>query len=323
MPQYTHIWRRSPHLPSQLLVLTLGLLLSLAAPNRFIPSAFSHEDFIEQLELLSGRLASHPADAQILLMRGMVYLEHAYLREALADFDRALEVAPDYLEPHIYHAMALHQLNQSPQALQELNEYVRSGPPHYRAYELRATVRERFKDLQGAIEDLTAAIKRLPRPEQFSWRARLLLQAGDVDAAIQNYEEGCSVLGEPIALAVALVKLQADQGRYDDALRSVARLEERSPRRAHWSLRRADILSRAGRPAQAQAAYEEALSQLEVRIQTGRAVPYDLLHKAQALAGLGRYEEARALLGSLDPGLQQLEEYQQLQQSLRQAGGVR
>ena len=300
---------------THLLLLTSALSLCVWGA----PAARGHEDIELQIAGISEQLQVRPGDPELLCRRGRLFLEHENLTEALADFDRSLEVAPGRLEPLIYRGLALHQLGQTERALQDLDRYVAEGPPDYMAYEVRARIRSSLDDVMGAVEDLTDAIRLRPLPEHFSQRARLLKRAGLATEAIANYEEGIRLLGESVPIVMGLLELEAEEGRFEEALRWLAVLEDQSPRRERWMLKRAEILARAAQESASQAAYAEALAELDRRIAAGRSTHFVLLEKAQALAGLGRHDEARELLRSLGPAAQEMEEYHVLQQLLGEA----
>lgn len=300
------------HLSAQwLLRMVACSVIGLEAPR----IAAAHSDTWQQIEELTIQLHAEPS-ARLLLQRGRLYLEHEDLPEALADLEQALQLDPTHLEPLIYRGMALFQAHRNAEALQALDQYVAHGAPDYAAFEARAQVRADMGQLESAVEDLKEAIRLRPKPEQFSQMARWLRQLGRTEEAISSYENGINVLGASVPLIMELVDLEAELGEVEQALHWVDQLEQQAPRREQWLLRRAEILTAAGRSHEAHAAYQEALSLVEERLAAGRIAPLILLQKAQALAGLGRLDESRALLRLTGPPGQQLEEYRRLAEQL-------
>ena len=280
-------------------------------------SAQAHQDTWEQIEHITVELYEQPENAQLLLKRGRLFMEHEDYAPAIADFSRALEVAPDNLDALIYRGKAHHMAGDNKRALQDLNDYVSRGSADFLAFEVRADVREALGDREGAVADLRQAIQLRPKPEHFSKRAQLLKQLGREREAITSYEDGIQQLGAPVPLVMDLVALEAKSGRVDDALRRIEQLEAQAPRHERWTLRRAVLLKSAGRDMEAESAYRDALQQIETRLDSGKVTKLVLIQKVQALAGLGRYDEARQVLQSVDESVHGLEEYQELAKMLR------
>ena len=104
----------------------------------------------------------------------------------------------------------------------------------------------------------------MPIPAYYLERARAFAAAGGdyVDQALRGLDEGVGQLGPIPALTSYAIELEVRRGRYDAALTRLDRVST-SEQGASWLTRRAGILERAGRAAEAREAYAELLRRLE------------------------------------------------------------
>jgi tetratricopeptide (TPR) repeat protein len=280
----------------------------------------AHGDPLHDVEEMTEALSQRPDDPTLLAERGHLYMEAEHWAEARADFDRVLALAPAQTVVLVERGDVRQRLGDCQGAVEDLDRAVALDIG--RGFEVRARVRlSCSRDLAGAAEDLAQAIARAPRPEDVDLRGRLLRQLGRHIEAIASYEDGLAHLGEPVPLLLGLLETQIEVGRFDDALLTIGRVEAQTGRPDY--LRRGSVLAAAHREAEAREAYAKALEQAEARLAAGRVSALALLQKAEALAGLGRSEEARSLVQAIDPSHHTLEEYRRMAQSLGMSEGVK
>ena len=119
-----------------------------------------------------------------------------------------------------------------------------------------------------AAGDITRALAycdeahRPPEPDYYLERARELAAAGNehLDEAVRGLDEGVRLLGPIVSLQLPAIDLDLELGLYDAALARLDTIAAQSPRKEGWLARRAAILEKAGRPAEARAACTEALA---------------------------------------------------------------
>jgi tetratricopeptide (TPR) repeat protein len=272
--------------------------------------ASAHPDTPRLLADVNAQLTKKPGDPDLLMQRGVLYLDEEYANypQAIADLTAAL-ATPGRLEALLFRATAYHRTADLVRARADLDRYVKSGTTDARAFELRAEVRAAQGDGQGAIADLAVAAEAAPRPELYLRRAQLQTEAGAASAALATLESGLRRVPAP-DLAAKIIEAAVAARAFDRALAAVARLEQESARKEPWMLRRAEVLAAAGRVTESQAAYREALAAIESREGAGGFVNQTLrLEKTRALLGLGRDAEARRVFGELGPSARRLPDY--------------
>jgi len=240
-----------------------ALLVCLA----LIPPAFAHEAIDRQIADLDARIAVHPREASLYLMRGELHRVHADREAAARDYRRAREIAPGLDAVDLCFGR-LHLDGGDPaRAIKSLDRFLQGHPEHPDALAIRARALARLGRNLDAAHDLTQAIEArrptgLPDPELFLERARLLAEAPEprIEDALRGLDEGRRTLGPVVGLEFYAIDLETRLGRFDAALQRLDRLAALSPRKESYLVRRASIFEAAARPDEARRAYEEALA---------------------------------------------------------------
>jgi serine/threonine protein kinase/Tfp pilus assembly protein PilF len=103
--------------------------------------------------------------------RGLAELRRRDYQTARADFDRALELRPDFREGRVQRALAFQGLQKFAEAEADLTYALGHGAPTCRVYLMRAEVRKQRGDAAGARQDLEEGLRTEPADEE-SWIAR-------------------------------------------------------------------------------------------------------------------------------------------------------
>lgn len=113
--------------------------------------------------------------------------------------------------------------------------------------------------------DLGLAAGVAAQPGDYLDRAHELVLLGDtrIDEAIRGLDDGAARLGGAVTLQVRAIEFETKRGNWTSALARLSAIEAGSNRKEVWIARRADVLARAGRGAEAAQACEEALSAIE------------------------------------------------------------
>src|SRR5262249_56590479 len=111
-------------------------------------------------------IALAPAFAPLSFKRGMAFLRLRDSRAAAADFDQSVRRQPDLLEARVNRALARIGLEQYQAALDDLDFALEHEAPYTRIYFIRATVRARMGDREGAARDRQEGLRRQPTDEQ-------------------------------------------------------------------------------------------------------------------------------------------------------------
>jgi tetratricopeptide (TPR) repeat protein len=290
------------------------VVAAMAAPSTLV----AHPDTPRRLEEVARELEARPGAPDLLYRRGCLLLDEEYANypQALRDLTAAL-AAPGITDARLFRATALLRLGDHARALADLDAYIRAAPEDVRGYEGRFEARLAAGRKRDALADLRSALHIQPRADLYSRLAGLQHEDGDPSGAIATYEEGIARLGRPVELMVALVDTAVRSRVTAKALEWLAVLEAEGGRRERWRLVRAEVLEQAGRAAEARAAYQEVLGLHEARAAAGGFLSQPMrLEQAQALAGLGRKEDARALVATLPETVKGRAEYQRLMERL-------
>ena len=111
-------------------------------------------------QLLSARATP---SATLLLARGQRNLAGNHPEEALEDFDAAIILAPDAVDPWFGRALAAHLAGDSAAALRDLQQVLRLEPRHWQALQQLSVWQEESGNTTGALRSFEAALAINPR----------------------------------------------------------------------------------------------------------------------------------------------------------------
>lgn len=252
----------------------LAALISLAPP------AWGHGDVHERIEAVTAEIAKSPGQGGLYLRRAALHAEHEDMAASAADYDRAESLQADPVAVWLGRAKLQLATGHPADACATLDPLLAREPQHVDALVTRARAKAALRDTDGATADFTAGIaaSARPEPEHFLERAAVLTEATPPrwEEAIRGLDDGMRRLGAGVVtLQLAAVDIESRAGRLDEALARVDRATAAAPRKESWLVRRGDLLARARRPAEARAAYEQALAaiaNLPPRIRSTRAI---------------------------------------------------
>lgn len=99
----------------------------------------------------------------LLMARGQRNLAGNHPEEALEDFDAAITLAPDAVDPWFGRAMASHLAGNSVAALRDLQQVLRLEPRHWHALQQLSQWQEEAGNAAGALRSFEAALAIHPR----------------------------------------------------------------------------------------------------------------------------------------------------------------
>ncbi|HEY0156513.1 MAG TPA: tetratricopeptide repeat protein [Thermoanaerobaculia bacterium] len=221
----------------------------------------AHDGVHDQIERATRRLAAEPKNAALYLHRAELYRLHQDWDRARADYTRAAKLDPRLEIVDFARGRMELEAGRPAAARTSLDRFLGRNPGHAEARLTRARTLVQLKKAEEAIADYDAAIAHVaqPTPDLYHERAKVLADLGRVDDALRGLDEGMTRLGTLVSLQRPAIDLELAAARYDRAL---ARLDTITTRRELYLADRADILLKAGRVEEAQAAYREALQRL-------------------------------------------------------------
>ncbi len=300
----------------------------------------ARQDFDAALGLDPDSVVAHGMKGQLLLRAGDVAsLQHdgeratAIHREALAEFDIAVRLAPELPFAYLSRAMAYSRLNQADVAIADLDASIDLDPRQPDVYRLRAEVRRAAKDLKAAIADLGRAIDLEPTAllhrmraeayavdgdveaaiadctvalrlapddlDHYRARAELHVQAGDSDAALDDYVAMTTLAPDNPMTQEELAGAYARISRWEEAIAAYTRVIELDPTFQEAWNNRGVVFERLGDYRRALDDYDESL-----RLQPDS--PVTLRNRGDVLAAIG---DVMAALASYDRALELDAEY--------------
>lgn len=227
-------------------------------------SALAHGPLHDRLADLTAQLERDPANASLYVERGELHRHHRDWKAAEDDYTRAQHLNPQLAGIDFFRGRMLFESEQRQAALAALNRYLSDQPGQPDALIIRGRVLLQLDEPLAAARDFDDAISQLrePQPEHYLERARALAAANAVQEALRGLDEGVTRLGLITTLQLYAIELDLKAGHYDAALARLDTVAARSPVKAHWLLRRGEILEAAQRPHEARVSYEAAVAEI-------------------------------------------------------------
>jgi len=176
---------------SSLRYLDRAILLNRNYPAAYRNRAAAHIEvrhYDEALEDLEQVSQTADGDAELLILRARVRSFDGAHQEAVQDFSAVLEIAPENGEAYAGRGLAQLARGRVDEALSDCDMAVTFAPEHARAYLCRARAYlERSEPVQVSTNIARALDLAPDMPEAYVVRARLAEQAGDIEAAVADY----------------------------------------------------------------------------------------------------------------------------------------
>jgi tetratricopeptide (TPR) repeat protein len=275
----------------------------------------AHPPVRHEIDALSDALMKEPERADLLLERARLLRVDRDGAAALADLDRARELAPQDRGVALERGLTLSLLGRDAEAEAELTRFLQSGPGAGAAFAERARLRARSGRSEEAIADYDAALELEPRVDLYLERGELLESQGHLAEAAGGYRAGLEATHGALLVRLALIRVETARGQHAAALALVDEQLGRAGVKTEWYLRRAEVLAAAGDASGARGARESALVEAN-RALEARPTAINLVARARvnlaleripaarrdlelALERSPRFREARALLDEL------------------------
>lgn len=239
------------------------------------------------IELADKILAQNPRHGPALNTKGAALFTLKRYPEALAAFDRALEIVTADAVIWCNRARAHYQLKHYSESIADFSRALELNPANADAWIERGFAWFDSGRLDQALADYDKAIALNPKHAGYrANRARLLRYLARLDEAVREADEAVR-LDPKNALAVReSMRALLDAGRLDEAGAMLDRLAKLEPNDAQTQYDRGRWHESAGRLDEALRAYDEAL-----RMSPG--YPSALRRRADLLRRMGRLEEAQ------------------------------
>lgn len=273
---------------------TLNRAAALLALALWLPTGttLAHGDLDGRIAHISAQISEQPDNVTLRLQRAELHRQHAHFDRALADLNDVARLKPDARIVHLAKARVWNDTGKTTNALAAVEIFLRLEAEHPEALVIRARCRLKLGQAATAIEDFTLALSRLqtPGPDLFLERAHAQAASGQLAKAVSGLDEGMARVGEAPALHLTTIEYERQLANFDAALARVDKLIARQPAKEPWLALRGEILTQAGRLAEAKEAFQQTLAGIESYPPARRNLDLTKQLQARAREGLARVE---------------------------------
>lgn len=226
---------------------------------------FGHGDVHEAIAAVSKDIEAAPKNAELYLRRGSLYRTDQDWVAALADFDRAAAIDPELKIVDLARGEVLADQGRFKEAETAITRYVESRAADSRPWSVRGRIRAGQGRWQEAAEDFGQAVRLATEsdPQLILDHVRALRESGQNAEALKALDTAIGKMGPLVVLVQPAVELEERSGNIEAALSRIDKAIASAPRKERWLAQKGELLERAGRKADARAAFEEALRNFE------------------------------------------------------------
>ena len=260
-----------------------------------VKAQFGKKDLPTLNKILPPAIAQYPRDGRFLYWLGRVNEEEVKFDQARAQYEKAIQADPNYLQPYIRLANLDFRSNDLPSARKRLDEALGVGST---SSDLANEVGETFLEM-GETNRAVAAFRTALAIDRSNPDARINLAGHFI--ATRQFSEALEELNEMIAAGVASPKVKLRQasamigvGEADRAIETLLKLLEAEPKNAAYlfELGRAHMENKSWQSARENfaRAYEQAPSMDSALYHVGRC-EFELGHLNEAISALTRVSQ--------------------------------
>jgi tetratricopeptide (TPR) repeat protein len=223
----------------------------------FATSVLGHGTYHELIEEVDNELALRPNDSTLLTRRAFIHVEHEDWKTALVDLERALRSGANESDLSYLRGRALASGGLHEAAREELDRYIATHEDAGMARLERARVLGKLGVHEASLNDYRAFLKASTQmePEFVIEMAEAMAAQGLHDEALSVLASGIKQIGNVPQLVLKALEFELTAGRFDASLERVEAIQKLMPRPEPWMAKRAAILTQAGRPDAAKAAW--------------------------------------------------------------------
>jgi len=275
-------------------LLRISLLLAIASA-RFSFGSTMHPDLEMRIEMANQQIELFPDDAGLYFERGQLNMQHEDWDGAVADFERVLQLTPDFDGARVARGVALFKAGWVRSAKVVLDSYLQDYPEDATALLTRGRALAAVGEHLQAARDLNRAILFVsdPKPDYYLELAGEYVLGGEehVGDALKVIDAGIERFGPLVTLELVAIDLEIKLARVDQALARLDLVAAQSQRKERYFVRRGEILEAAHRDGEARSAYQaglEAIDELPLRLQRNKATKALQSQAREGLARLGQ-----------------------------------
>ncbi|MDI9347710.1 MAG: tetratricopeptide repeat protein [Methylacidiphilales bacterium] len=158
-----------------------------------VNKALVSEDFQKALDLLNQGLTLQPTNAVAYKLRGDIHLKFNKTPEAIADFEKAIEIRPSYHEVAFELATIYKKQEKYQKALQLITNALIENERNIKYYALRASLYLALQSKQLAYLDYSTINQLEPSDSTYLASAQILYELGKNDKVISETSKGIAL----------------------------------------------------------------------------------------------------------------------------------
>lgn len=245
------------------------------------------------MQIIEPGLVKHPDDAELLTVRGAARVQLKDREGALADAEKALQVAPDSENAAALLASLYRQSGQPARAVEVVVAAQKRSPSSVDLRQVLATLYESVGEHDLAEEQLRQVVQL--KPAELRYRTQLALsylRRKKLDEAEKTFDEAVKALPSSTEAKLAYVRFLSTQRSIDRGTKALEGFIAREPKNFELQFGKGSLQERMGRADDALATYNKILAADEEGLQGVSA----RLHIAAIHVARQRFDDASKLI---------------------------
>ena len=203
-----------------------GILLNY---TRLSSIFISKRDFEKVIDICNEALKVEPnlVEFYIILIRGYAYIELNEYEQAIKDFNKVIELNPNYAEDYYGRGYAYAELNEYERAIEDYDRTIALNPKFAEAYYNRGLAYAELNEYKRAIEDYGKAIALNPDDAgAYNNRGLAYAELKEHERAIEDYDRAIELNPDDAAAYNNRGNAYAKLNKYERAIKDYSRAIE-------------------------------------------------------------------------------------------------
>lgn len=162
--------------------------------------------------------------------RGLFYLDQGNFVLAMSDFNKALEINPNFRDAYINRGTIYYKQNKIPQAIADYNKAIQLNPGLVEGYINRGSAYDKLGDLAQAVSDYTKAIELNPeKSEAYNSRGLVYYKLNKLSESISDFNKAIELSPDQEKAYMDRGSSYAKQENYSQAVSDYSKAIEINP----------------------------------------------------------------------------------------------